>query len=238
VKWAAVIPTADAHQLAALRHLGQVEACAHGGEVWLRGPDADEAVDLAVRRLSGARRFALADDGVLTPVGARTPTGRLPDGAWLALEQFVTPQAPTAGLPALTRARLPLTLVRSSRQRPANVLLTDTAAWLAYAATAPQVRLEPLTFAASADGRVIVRGTPLPPVRGMQMAAEGGIAVPCGWRVEPDLDADVIRAAAGSEASDLLILAPDAAASFIPGDGFVAASRSAARQTAEELDHG
>lgn len=238
MKWAAVISAGDAHQVAALRLLGDVEVLAESREVWLRGPQLDDALDLALRKLSGAERFIVEDGGELVPVGARVPLRRLPEGNWIPLSRFVIPRAPTAALAGQPADPARLRLVRCSDDRSANVLVTEIASWLAYASSAPQIRLSKLTFAAAADGRIVVRGRPLPPINARLLAESAGIAVPCGYCWQPAADAETVRAVFGLGPDDLAILDPDGTATVISQNCFVAASRSAVRLTAQELANG
>jgi hypothetical protein len=238
MNWAAVISEEDAHQLAALRLMGDVEVLVEAGAVWLRGPDLTDALDLATRKLSGAKRFSVGEAGELTPLGARVPTHRLPEGRWTPLSQHVVAEAPVAALAGRAPRAVALRLVRSGVEQPANVLVTDLATWHAYATAAPRVRLAPLSFAADSQGRIVVRGQPLPPIASKLLVESCGVAVPCGYGWEPPVAAEVVRSALGLGEGDLAILDPGGTARIIRQDCFVAAGRSAVRLTAGEIAHG
>ena len=235
MKWSAFIPTDDASQLETLRLMEAVQACACGEGVWLRGDDLNDETDLALRKVSGARRFVQIDERQLVPQGARVPTHLLPEGPWVALTDIVRPTAPPAALAGQAPLPSGLRLVRSGRPREANVLLTGLDRWLAYAQEASQARLQPLCFAVSAEAQVIVRGSPLPPLPGQLLVEDSGIAAPCGTRWEPALDAAVLREAFGTGPGDLVIFRPSAACAIVRRGSFVAASRSAVRLTAREF---
>ena len=55
-------------------------------------------------------------------------------------------------------------LVPSARAEAGAALLTTWPQWLAYATAAPEIRLRGLRFAVAADERVLLLGTPLPPI--------------------------------------------------------------------------
>jgi hypothetical protein len=95
------------------------------------------------------------------------------------------------------------------------------------------VRLEKLTFAASADGRILVRGTPLPPIAGTRYYARAGIAVPCGWGWPSWLTVELVRAALEIAPGTVALFSPAGTFEEIPADQFVHATRSAVRLTVQ-----
>jgi hypothetical protein len=83
-------------------------------------------------------------------------------------------------------------------------------------------------------GRVIVRGAPLPPLPGVRLVEQDGIAVPAGWTWYPAIDAVVVR--------ELLSLKSEDSARWNTAEGWqrisasdwVQTTRSAVRLTREE----
>ena len=102
-----------------------------------------------------------------------------------------------------------MVLVRSSRPEKASVLLTSIDRWEAYAVQAPQVRLDRWQFAVAEDGRVLVRGGPLPPLPGGRWVDRKGIAVPAGWQWSPPVEASTVRTVFSLEPGDLALWQPD-----------------------------
>jgi hypothetical protein len=156
----------------------------------------------------------------------------LPEGDWRPLDQWLRVELPLAGLPAGPPGPVAWRLCRDERPRESNLLLATAEAWGIYAATAAQVRLDRWTFAADEQGRVLIRGLPLPPIAGQFYCEEEGIAVPAGWRWDPPLAAAVLRAAIGLAGRDLALLGPDGTCSIVREADWVRATRSAARLTA------
>jgi len=233
--WAARVPREAAAAAAALRLRDDVLVAEAGDHVWFRGPALSAALELELRKIPGAERFDLGDDGSLTPHGARVPTASLPELPWQRPDAFfrVTPQP--AALPGKVSTRATLRVVRepAAREREATVLVTSHSTWAQYASTAPQVRLRALRFAASADGRVLVRGTPLPPLAGRRYVEQDGVALPAGYAFSPAIDAASVRALLGTDAPSLVLFHEDGTYERIDATEFVAASRSAARTTWE-----
>ena len=176
-------------------------------------------------------------DGQLQPVASRLPNNRLPGGPWVSLPEWLALELPPAGLAGRSEQRTPMVLVRSSRPEKASVLLTSIDRWEAYAVQAPQVRLDRWQFAVAEDGRVLVRGGPLPPLPGGRWVDRKGIAVPAGWQWSPPVEASIVRTVFGLEPGDLALWQPDGTWQRIRAADFTPASRAAVRATSEGFRH-
>jgi hypothetical protein len=232
--WAARFPEAEFMSAGALRLFPEVQAGEQAGDVWLRGPMGDEALVRAVRKLPGAIRYKLHDDGQLFPWEGRLPCGRIPRMAWAPFAEWLVCEPQAAALAGEVARRAAFRVVRTAGEREATVLVTDLDTWVAFSLRAAAVRLRPLSFAVAADRRTVVRGRPLPPIQGVRYAERDGIAVPCGFEIWPPLGGLLLQ---------LLQLAPgdlalfDVAGTYEPirGEHFVAATRSAARLTRDSV---
>jgi hypothetical protein len=235
-RWAVQVDADAAATVAALRLEPDIEVLESADVVWLRGTSSDERLDRLLRQLPGAARFEVLADGQLLPSGKRLPSGRLPNGSWVALKSLTRVALPVATLGARSLKRIPFSLERVATYEEPNLLLTALAGWVAYAIDAPQVRLEKLTFAASSDGRALVRGRPLPPIAGARYCERSGVAVPCGWGWPAWLEAPLVREALGLGADELALFSESGTWESIAGDQFVRATRSAARLSATRED--
>jgi MoxR-vWA-beta-propeller ternary system domain bpX2 len=231
--WAIRLRDADASGAARLRQIAKIEICEQAPFVWLRGESMNERLELALRKLPGAERFAVLDDGQLRPLGRRVPCGTLPHGQWIALEQWATLQVQPAAFAGDLSIRTAVRLVRSFEETEATALVADLLVWTRYAAVAPEVRLGPLWFAVAADGRVLIRGTPLPPLPGMRYVVQDGIARPCGYALWPRLESAVFVELLELAHGDLALFSPDGSVERIAAMNFVRATRSAVRMTQE-----
>ena len=169
---------------------------------------------------------------------ARVPQGRLPQGPWTALFQWMRLELPLALFAGRGDEALSPVLVRSDRMDEASLLLTPFDLWVAYATEAPQVRLDRWRFAVAADGRVAVHGQPLPPLPGQRWVEREGIAVPAGWTWTPALEAGLLRQVFGLAEGDVALWHADGAWELIAADKFVRATRAAVRATARNVDRG
>lgn len=229
VVWAARLPSSTWNAAAVLRLEPGVEVLEADGSFWLRGAALDERLDLMLRKVPGIERFAVLADGQLVPDGRHLPQGRLPSGTWMPLTRWLSVELPVAALGAAGLERIPVACERVSAIEEPNVLLTSLAQWRAFGDRAPQVRLARLTFAAASDGRVIVRGVPLPPIAGERYYERAGIALPCGWGWPGWLDFDTVRAALDLPAGDLALFSDSGRWESIAAEHFVQAGRSAIR---------
>jgi hypothetical protein len=129
--------------------------------------------------------------------------------------------------------RAPAGINPAARFGDANILIIPLDAWVTYGTDAPQVRLNRLRFAVSSDERVIVQGSPLPPLPGERFYERAGVALPCGWGWSPAIEPDLLRTAWKLGPHDLALVRPDGSWEHIRGEQFVRATRSAIRQSAE-----
>jgi hypothetical protein len=235
-RWAARLALSQAEAAARLRLVSGLRVLATPPWLWLRGEAFDESLDLQLRSTPGVERFVLGDDDLLTPVGCLVPVDRLPQGTWTLLSQWLTVELPVSRLAGRSEAQVTLGIVRSTEVREPGLLLTTWDEWHAYGITAPQSRLDRWMFAVSDDRRAIVRGAPPPPLPGVSYVELEGIAVPCGWRWDPPVDAATVRQALGLDANSLAVFQVDGSWERIAAADFVRATRSALRATQDAFD--
>jgi hypothetical protein len=220
-----------------LRHEPGLEAVLVAGHLWLRGQTASESLAAKLRQLPALGRYAVQADQGLLAEGALVPQGYLPSGKWLALEHWLPVTAPAVSSSHVDPlVPVALRLVRDSALRQPNLLLTALTAWVDYATSAPQLRLQRWSFAANQQGEALVRGVPLPPLPGRQLVETEHVAVEAGWTWSPAVEATLLRRKMQVSAGDLLLLQPgpndEAAIEVVPAASFVKATRSAVRLTA------
>jgi hypothetical protein len=235
--WAVCLGMNDVASVGQLRPIAGIEVCVQPDRVWLRGPGLDAKLHRRLAAMPGAQRFYVLPDAQLQPVASRLPASWLPGGAWVPLKQWLVLGLPTASLAGQLDGQVSMTLVPSAHPETASVLLTTMDRWGAYSAEAPQLRLDCWKFAVADDGRVIVRGEPLPPLPGQRCVESEGIAVPAGWQWSPPLEGAIVRAVFRLEPGDFALWNTDGTWQRIRAADFMPASRSAVRASAKGLHH-
>ena len=210
--WLACVPADAAPQMAALRLLPLRCATGADEDFWLAGPALDAAMEAHLRSVPGLQLWELLPGGPggrLRKSGDILPARTLPEGLiWLPIAEAFPVALPASAFADSSPALAGIRLVRSDAERPANVLLTDLRRFADWVETAPEVRLARLRFAASQDGRVVITGSPLPPVEGELWSAEDSVASPCGWAWQPAASPATLRRAARAPEGALLMISP------------------------------
>jgi hypothetical protein len=235
--WAVRLDATEVAALGRLRLHSGVQVLELAGHVWLQGSwpgDVQQAarLDRALRCLPGADRFDVLPGGRLRRREHLIPRGRLPEGRWQPLSDWLKIMLPSAALPGRVRHPVPLRLVRSQQMAEPGVLLLEAKTWCDYAAGAPGVRLRHWEFAVDAAQRAVVRGRPIPPLPGQAFVDYGGLAVPVGWTWAPAVDAPVLRRLFKLGPADLVLWQADNTWELIAGEQLVPATRWAARASA------
>ena len=229
--WAICLSRADAASLSPLRQTLGVEVAEAGSDIWIRGKPTDESLDLALASLPARARYEWLASNALRRVDQRVPCGRLPELHWQSLNNWLQVGLPSTALPGNEPRTTSLQLVRSTVEREPELLLTTLEAFKRFVLQAAQVRLDRLQFAAAADGRVMVRGKPLPPLSGRRFVLHQGVAVPAGFAWQPAVSAEVLAHRFGVSGEALILWNEDGTIVRLHGEQFVPASRSAVRAT-------
>jgi hypothetical protein len=206
-----------------------------GAIIWLRGQRGDEGLDAKLAGLPARERYEWLAPDQLRQIDRRIPSTRLPGIQWQPLTAWLQIEMPTAAMPGNHPTAIPLRLVRSTLEREPELLLTTLDELEQFAAVAAQVRLDRLQFAANAEGSVIVRGRPLPPLPGQRFVLHGGVAVQAGFSWEPAVGAEVLARRFGVSGDAVALWSEDGSVARLQAEQFVPASRSAIRATEQIL---
>jgi len=223
MKWAARLAPGAVASLDALRLNARIESCEHGGEVWLRG-DGEMP-----RTVPWAHRYELHDDATIREPGRLLPCGTLPAGEWrpLAAALRLAPPPPVRG--GFAPPQISFSIVPCAERHEPAMIEISADAWLAFAETAPAIRLAGLRFARTDSGRVFVAGKPLPAIHGARFVVREGIATPAGFTWAPRVAAATVRAALRLGEGETAVFFREGACLRIPARAWLPASRAAAR---------
>ncbi|PQO33628.1 hypothetical protein [Blastopirellula marina] len=227
----------DSARLAQVRHLPGLEVCESEDAVWLRVEEPSDAVQTKLAVLP-ATQSSVQADGQLIERGKRVPRGHLPKTDWQPLTQWIQLSLPTAGFGGQAPEPISLSMTRDDSEVEANLLLATFQDWHDFATSAAQVRLNRLTFAVDAAQQTVVRGTPLPPLKGRRFVLRGAIAVEAGWTWLPEVSPQILAEVMQLQAGEVALLLADGSWNVLGQDHFVQATRAAVQATAESLTHG
>lgn len=237
--WVLSVPPSSAAWLSLLRYQAGVGICEQEEVLWLQGKSLNDDLVRSIARIPGATLFNVLQDGQLVRQGELVPTSRVVSGPWQLFDEWFRqaislPSGLTSAPKTLdiTNA-LEIQLVRSSLPREATLLQTTLDKFQAYVSDAPQWRLERWKFAASADGLVIILGTPLPPLPGNLWVVENDIAVPAGFCWNPAVAGATLRRVLGLQPGCLALLHQDRTWELLPQEAWVHCTRSAVRLTVQ-----
>jgi len=231
--WVIRIAPENTAALFSLRLLPGIEVAETTDALWLRGKPGDDNLNRELSLLPAEARYEELDDRRLRLVTRRIPSDSLPAVRWQSLGAWLKIESPPAAMPAFNVEPVPLSLVRSAEERNADVLLTTFSDWAAFVANAGCIRLDQLCFAAASDGKVLVRGDPLPPLPGKRFVVYSGLAVPAGFTWHPCVSAEVVVRLFNISPDALVLWHEDNTITRLHTEQFVAATWSAVRATME-----
>lgn len=225
---AARLPADALGALAAVRGRAGVRVRLVGDLAWVTWPAGAADVVRCLRPARGVAFFA-ERDGAWFRLGRRVPTAdRPPDDPGQPLDAVLVPGRVSPTLPAAGRlAPVRVGVVRGGPVRPATALRCRLADLLPWAESATTAELAAVT-AARCGEVALLRGEKLPTVRDAVRFWGANLLVPLGYRVEPDLPPEAVRAAAGAAADELLVL-DEAGAEAVPEAAFAPLTRAGVR---------
>lgn len=224
---AARIPAASLGALARLRAVEGVRVSPIEDVAWVTWPARSPAVVAHLRPIAGAEFFVRRDGawfrfGTTVPTSAGPPTepGRPLDAVLVPAR--VEPSLPTVRIAATTVA-----LVRGGSPQTATALACSVASLRDWADTAPTHEIEAVRAARFGD-RAILLGGRLPAIADGVRFWGTRVFCPVGFRPEPELDEQLLAAAAGLEPEEKLFLT-ECGAEVVPGTAFEPLTRAGIR---------
>lgn len=238
--WAVRFPPHEFKEAIRLWPYLDVEVCdgsdGANGEVWFRGTPQGDELDLVLRSFLNGKRFRVEPDGQLTSPHQRVPHGRLPEGPWVSLRQWMHLELTSPAFSAQSERTIPWRLTHDDEEPgDAHALITTMPLLRHYASRAPLVRLRPLQFAMDSSGRVVLWGTPLPAIPGTRLMVRDGIGVPCGRTWMPQIPSKAMCHVLGIATGDLAILHEQGTWDHIQQEHFVAVTRESVRASCQEV---
>jgi hypothetical protein len=229
----ACLPASDSLSLAACRTQAGWEVCTEDDHVWVRATEPDVALWLS---LPFTGRYTVDSGNRLVRAGQSVPSRRIPDAEWSALERWMPVSRPTSlpgGVRPMPVAIKPIRL--KSEAHESDLLVTSIETWEKWALTAPLARLDPLRFAASSDGRICVKGWPLPPIPGEAWVLHQNIALRAGFGFPPFCVPRWLASLFRLPSDSLAFWHENGTHEIVPSSTFIPASRSNVRASVEAI---
>ena len=245
--WATSIPETSAPYLVSLKRFEGVRVAKVEEQIWITGQAASEAekieIDACLRQISGAVRFERLPDDQLIELGNALPSTRLPKLAemdWSLLADWITFKLPLASLVGSISDSAAIEIVRRSsphanQSKEPSLLICRIEAFVAWADQASEHRIRRLSFACNPSGNVIVRGTPLPSIRGTTFVEHDQIAIEAGHSWSPAVSLDTLKQILKVDGSQFLLCQFEKSIQAIQQDDFVAATRAGIRSTGDQF---
>ncbi|GEM_PF-4864034 len=228
IRWTLKLTEQEARfHLPRIRHHADLQLCLQDKRYWVLWTDPDAQTEQLRLRWRGLALFAVDPEDRLIPLDHNLPHGKLPQGPWRTLEEWL-PLESCAALPAprVAPESCSLRLQRSVHIREATLLCCSLAEWARWLRHVPTAMLEGREFRVSQEGELWLRGGQrLPAIQGQRYSVEQGLALPLGFTVEPRLPASLIRRACGTSSSDLLVFHPEGYFIELSGEGWSPSSR-------------
>ena len=224
---AARLPAAGLAALAPVRDLVGVRIHPAGERVWVTWPADLPRVARLLIGVTGAEFFTRRGTA-WHRFGHRLSTSDAPpDDEGLPLTGMVLPGRITPLVPESREPTTTVILTRGGVIRAASALMCSTSALATWAAGALTTELAGVRVATDGE-RAILIGDRLPSLPGATRFWGMDVFLPLGFRTEPELPDALIRAAAGAEPDELLILTPNGA-EIIARSAFAPATRAGLR---------
>lgn len=193
--WVVDLPLQLAARAAPLRRVVGLEVATIEERLWLKVPAGDDSLLRRLQAVADAPVLKTLRNNQLVPLHGNVPVSRLPQGTWISAATFFEPQLPVAGIPGGRVSRIRLQLIRSTHERPAELLLCNAADFVQWAVTAREKQLLGCRYALSGDDtlRVFVSGQRLPPLSGQLFWMAGQVAIPVGFEWCPNVDKETLN---------------------------------------------
>lgn len=207
--WALELADREVAVAGSLRTRTDVRAAVLSTKAWLCGTDSSAETTALLVRIPGAVLYRVDADGRLRRGGRQLPEGTLPNAAWLPLHDLLPAQVSVVVANAGV-APVRLELVVSSEERPVVALLLPWADLCAWVEHAPAHRFGVLQIARAQEDRVLVLGSPLPPLRGTSLWQCGPVLIPAGMALSPVAPVTWLERVLAVPAGDLVLVGHEA----------------------------
>lgn len=218
------LPLLDIATLGHVRTVPGLKAAVHQGVVWVRGIPYTEEIDVKYWSIAAAALYMADDSGYLFDMSGKVPFAKLPDVAWMPIQEFINVSPPVSAMAGQLPAPVAFRLVASANTQKGEALLTDISHLKQYAANAYRFRLQGLQHVLLGN-KVLLTGNPLPPLPGTEYWRYNNVLLPAGYAFEYETTATALLLHIKAN-NALPVFDADGTYSLIPLQLFIPVTRS------------
>jgi hypothetical protein len=167
--------------LAAIRHWGNAKVATDGEMIWVNHLDYAQVNSVEVKSMPYKLLF-YERNGKLYPIGSRLPDRATPALLWTPIERAIP-----VGLPSFNHnffgisESITLKIVPTDAVREVEAMITDLAMLQQYMVSAPEIRLQSISWAILNNDTAFLTGTPLLPIDGDVYWTRSNMLLPAGY---------------------------------------------------------
>lgn len=229
------IDASKSEDLASIRHWSSLKLAFEENLIWVKDLDYSQLNSLTVKSIPFHRSYE-AKDGKLFPLNSLLPERTVPGLLWTPIERALPVELPDLNHNYFGFDQtLSCSLVKSEAEQSAIASLHSLDSLLAYATSAPEIRMKNLEWVILSDQSVLVYGKPLLPLSGNDFWLHENHLLPAGTDFELPILSEVFYKALQPETPSIVLWKDDAGYQLIPRSSFQQLSLSSIRLTIQSM---
>jgi hypothetical protein len=202
-----------------------------GDAIWVKDFDYIQINALEVKSIPYKTLF-YSKEGKLFLLNSALPDRNIPSLLWTPIERAIAIELPRFNHNFFgIEEKIELQIIPSQIEATAIALLTQIDLLKAYTITAPEVRLQKISWTLLNDDEVLLLGTPLLPISGKTFWQRGDFLLPTGFDVDLYLLIEILNLRINPERKNWVIWNPNSTYFLIPKSGMERLSLSGFRKT-------
>ena len=188
----ASIPLKFAIHSASLKECDYLEAMINDDLLWIRYKQDRKDIHTKLKEVPYARLYRSHPKGIIEE-NKLIPDPIVPEGNWQALRNYFELNFSINSTKSQVYDKVELKLVRSSDFNETNFIACQFKDFHDFVIKAAQVRFRGLKFCVDKSGFCYVYGKPAPAIKSKGFYIHQQIAIPIGFRLEPNIPAKILK---------------------------------------------
>lgn len=230
------IDASKSADLASIRHWGSLKLAFEENLIWVKDLDYSQMNSVTVKSIPFHHSYE-AKDGKLFPLNSLLPERTVPSLLWTPIERALPVELPDLNHNYFgCDQKLGCSLVKSDVEQSVIASLHSLDALMAYASSAPNVRLKNLEWVLLSDESVLVYGTPLLPLTGTVFWLYENHLLPAGTDFELPILSEAFYNILQPETPSVVLWKEDAGYQLLARSSFQQLSLSSIRLTLQSMN--